>query len=183
MTMIVTGNFQTFADAEASRRRLMDQRFRRDDVSIFFLNPHGQHGRFPIGGDVYADTAAKPGGRGAIAGTVRGVSIGLLLGLLVYAIGHTPWWVPVATTLLGAYLGAFSGALARMRGRAEEGTGALSGTEHGVVLAAHVTESNATTAEEILRSTGAMSVERVDGEWRDGRWQDFDPTRRPDDRA
>ncbi|WP_186052984.1 hypothetical protein [Burkholderia gladioli] len=181
MAMIVTGNFHTFNDAENGRRRLLDRQFRRDDISIFFLNPSGQHGRFPIGGDVYADSAAEPGGRGAIAGTLRGVALGLLLGLVIYAIGHTPWWVPVATTLAGAYVGAFGGALSRMRGRAEEGTGTLERTEHGVVLAAHVDEANAGAAEEILRSTGALSVERCDGDWRDGRWRDFDPTRRPDE--
>ncbi|MEK6422978.1 MAG: hypothetical protein V4801_25600 [Burkholderia gladioli] len=180
MAMIVTGNFQTFDDAEATRRRLIERNFRREDVSVFFLNPRGQRARFPIGGDVYADSAAEPGGRGAILGAVRGLGIGLLVGLGIYTIGATPWWVPAATALAGAYLGALGGALSRMRGRAEEGTGTLARTEHGVVLAAHVNAGNAGVAEDVLRSTGAHPIEHCDGDWGDGRWRDFDPTRRPD---
>ena len=66
MAMIVAGRFTTFDEAEGGARHLYERAFGPDDVSIFFLNPGGQHARFPIGGDVYADSAAKPGGRGAM---------------------------------------------------------------------------------------------------------------------
>ena len=72
MAMIVAGRFTTFDEAEGGARHLYERAFGSDDVSIFFLNPAGQHARFPIGGDVYADTAAKPGGRGAMIGAIRG---------------------------------------------------------------------------------------------------------------
>jgi hypothetical protein len=109
--------------------------FGPDDVSIFFLNPGGQHARYPIGGDVYADTAAKPGGRGAMVGALRGMLIGVIVGLIAYAIGLRYWFVPVAGALAGAYLGAFGGALGRMRGEQAEGKGTLEQTESGVILA------------------------------------------------
>ncbi|CAB3756190.1 hypothetical protein B7G54_16185 [Burkholderia puraquae] len=183
MTMIVAGRFTTFDAAEGGARHLYERAFGSDDVSIFFLNPGGQHARFPIGGDVYADTAAKPGGRGAMIGAMRGLLIGVVAGLLVYAIGMRYWFVPAAGALAGAYLGAFGGALGRMRGERAEGKGALAQSETGVILAVRVVPDTATTAEDVLRATGATSIERVEGDWRDGEWSDFDPVRRPDEAA
>ncbi|MDI9653796.1 hypothetical protein QM306_36210, partial [Burkholderia cenocepacia] len=49
------------------------------------------------------------------------------------------------------------------------------------LLAARVTPDTATTAEDVLRATGAKSIERVEGDWQDGEWRDFDPVRRPDE--
>ncbi len=181
MAMIVTGSFPTFADADASRRLLIRRQFRRDDVSIFFLNPGLRHGRLPAGGDVFAEPGAPTGGHGALAGIARGLAVGLVFGLIAHAIVQMSWWVPVFAMLAGAYLGALGGALAHMRGWDDEGDGSARYAAYGgIVLAAHVDENNARMAEEILRGTGAMTVARCDGEWRDGRWHDFDPRRRPD---
>lgn len=99
MAMIVAGRFTTFDEAEGGARHLYERAFGPDDVSIFFLNPGGQHARYPIGGDVYADTAAKPGGRGAMVGALRGMLIGVIVGLIAYAIGLRYWFVPVAGAL------------------------------------------------------------------------------------
>ncbi|MGS0895384.1 hypothetical protein ACVBGC_23045 [Burkholderia stagnalis] len=181
MTMIVAGRFTTFDAAEGGARHLYERAFGPDDVSIFFLNPGGQHARFPIGGDVYADSAAKPGGRGAAVGALRGLLIGVVAGLIVYAAGWRAWFVPAAGALAGAYLGAFGGALGRMRGRRAEGSGVLARSDSGVILAARVTSGNVSTAEDVLRAIGATSIERVEGEWQDGEWRDFDPVRRPDE--
>ncbi|WP_343727760.1 hypothetical protein [Burkholderia seminalis] len=179
MAMIVAGRFTTFDEAEGGARHLYERAFGPDDVSIFFLNPGGQHARFPIGGDVYADTAAKPGGRGAMIGAMRGLLIGAAVGLVVYAVGVRYWFVPAAGALAGAYLGA----LGRMRGEPAEGKGTLARSETGVILAARVTPDTASTAEDVLRATGAHSIERVEGDWQDGEWRDFDPVRRPDEPA
>ncbi|KWH63555.1 hypothetical protein [Burkholderia anthina] len=181
MAMIVAGRFTTFDEAEGGARHLYERAFGPDDVSIFFLNPGGQHARFPIGGDVYADTAAKPGGRGAMIGAIRGLLIGVVAGLIVYAVGLRYWFVPAAGALTGAYLGAFGGALGRMRGEQAEGKGTLAQSETGVILAARVTPDTATAAEDVLRATGAKSIERVEGDWQNGEWRDFDPVRRPDE--
>ncbi|AOK31834.1 MULTISPECIES: hypothetical protein [Burkholderia] len=179
MAMIVTGRFTTFDEAEGGARHLYERAFGPQDVSIFFLNPGGQHARFPIGGDVYADTAAKPGGRGAVLGALRGLLIGVIAGMSVYALGLRYWFVPAAGALAGAYLGAFGGALGRMRGERSEGKGMLEKSETGVILAARVTPATAAAAEDVLRASGALSIECVEGEWQDGEWRDFDPVRRP----
>ncbi|MET5115280.1 hypothetical protein AAHH79_33445, partial [Burkholderia pseudomallei] len=68
MAMIVAGRFTTFEPAAAGARHLYPRDFGPDDVSVFLLNPSGQHARFPIGGDVYADSAARRGGSGAAYG-------------------------------------------------------------------------------------------------------------------
>ena len=180
MAMIVAGRFTTFDEAEGGARYLYERAFGPDDVSIFFLTPGGQHARFPIGGDVYADSAAKPGGRGAMIGAMRGLLIGVVAGLAAYALGVREWFVPAAGALAGAYLGALGGALGRMRGERVEGKGALAHSDTGVILAARVTPDTANAAEDVLRATGAMSIERVEGDWQDGEWRDFDPVRRPD---
>ncbi|KVE36505.1 hypothetical protein [Burkholderia sp. TSV86] len=179
MAMIVTGRFTTFDEAEGGARHLYERAFGPQDVSIFFLNPGGQHARFPLGGDVYADTAAKPGGRGAVLGALRGLLIGVIAGTSVYALGLRYWFVPAAGALAGAYLGAFGGALGRMRGECSEGKGTLEKSETGVILAARVTPATAAAAEDVLRESGALSIERVEGDWQDGEWRDFDPVRRP----
>lgn len=179
MAMIVAGRFTTFDEAEGGARHLYERAFGQDDVSIFFLNPGGQHARFPIGGDVYADTAAKPGGRGAMIGATCGLLIGFVAGLIVYALGARYWFMVASCALAGAYLGAFGGALGRMRGEQAEGKGTLAQSETGVILAARVTRDTANAAEDVLRATGAESIECVEGDWQDGRWRDFDPVRRP----
>ncbi|KVN02593.1 hypothetical protein [Burkholderia stagnalis] len=181
MAMIVAGRFTTFDDAQGSARCLYDRAFGQDDVSIFFLNPRGQHARFPIGGDEYADAAARPGGRGAMAGALRGLLAGGMVGLGVYALGWRDGLVPAIAALAGACVGVLGGALGGMRERAEEGAGPLESGDGGVMLAAHVTEASAETAEAVLRASGATSIERVDGDWQDGRWCDFDPVRRSGD--
>ncbi|RQR59969.1 hypothetical protein DIE18_16295 [Burkholderia sp. Bp9125] len=181
MAMIVAGRFTTFDDAQGSARCLYDRAFGADDVSIFFLNPGGQHARFPIGGDEYADPAARPGGRGAMVGALRGLLAGGMVGLGVYTLGWRDGLVPALAALAGAYVGALGGALERMRGRGAEGGETLENGDSGVILAAHVTEASAETAEAVLRATGATSIERVDGDWQDGQWCDFDPARRPGD--
>lgn len=74
-------------------------------------------------------------------------------------------------------------ALGRMRGEQAKGKGTLAHSESGVILAARVTATTAATAataEDVLRATGAESIERVEGDWQDGEWRDFDPVRRPD---
>ena len=46
-----------------------------------------------------------------------------------------------------------------------------------------VAPDTANTAEDVLRATGASSIERVEGDWQDGEWRDFDPVRRPGGRV
>lgn len=118
MTTIVAGRFTTFDAAEGSARKLHERAFGQDDVSIFFLNPAGQHARFPLGGDGYADSAAQPGGRGAMAGAVHGMLLGFGVGLIAYAAGWRFWYTPLALALAACISACW-----RARSRACEGGG------------------------------------------------------------
>ena len=68
MTDIVAGRFEQQTDAQAAVERLLRHGFRRDDVSSFFVNPPGQHARFPVGGDRNVSPGARGAGVAAISG-------------------------------------------------------------------------------------------------------------------
>lgn len=175
MAMIVAGRFTTFDQANLVASRLYDRSFRPSDVSVFFLNPTGQHAKFPIGGDVDADAAARPASRGAAQGVIAGGAFGLALGALLYVAIWRFWLVPVVGMMAGAYLGAFLGALRRMRSRERVSAKQAGMRDAGVILATHVSESTADTAIAVLRDAGAAEIEQANGVWEGGEWRDFDP--------
>lgn len=178
MAKIVAGRFTTFDQANLVASRLYDRAFRPTDVSVFFLNPTGQHARFPVGGDVDADAAARPAGKGAAQGVIAGGAFGLALGALLFVALWRFWLVPVVGMMAGAYLGAFFGALRRLRGRERVSAAQAGMRDAGVMLATHVDDSTADTAITVLRDAGAAEIEQADGVWEDGEWRDFDPTQR-----
>lgn len=179
MTDIVAGRFQQQTDAQAAVERLLGQGFRRDDVSSFFVNPPGQHARFPIGGDRNASPGTRGAGRAALAGAIIGAVLGFVFGL---AASHVYGFASaIAGAVAGAYLGMLAGALARMQDRKSPRTPGPEATEQvrhaGILVAAHApTPSSRDEAVRTLRSAGALDIERAHGEWRQGRWTDFDPT-------
>jgi hypothetical protein len=65
MSLIVAARFTTFPAAESAAERLFRAGFLQEDVSLFFVNPRGQHARFPIGGDENKDAAATDTPKGA----------------------------------------------------------------------------------------------------------------------
>jgi hypothetical protein len=178
MAKIVAGRFTTFDQANLVASRLYDRAFRTTDVSVFFLNPTGQHARFPLGGDVNADAAARPAGKGAAQGVIVGGAFGLALGVLLFVVLWRFWLVPVVGLMAGAYLGAFFGALQRLRGREQVSAAQAGMRDAGVMLATHVDDATADTAIAVLRDAGAAEIEEADGVWEDGEWRDFDPTQR-----
>ncbi|RKU05308.1 hypothetical protein C7H84_04070 [Burkholderia sp. Nafp2/4-1b] len=172
MDTIIAGCFSTLEQAERCAAQLRGHAVHRDDVKVFFLNPPGQHALFWLGGDVYADSAARPGGIGALAGVAIGAVVGLAGAALLYLGGLHSSHAWIGVPLVGGYVGALCGALSKMRGDAPECHGALN-CEHGVVLAAHVTRRTGTFAERTLRAAGASSIERVEGAWSKGEWTNF----------
>ena len=183
MAMIVAGRFTTFDQANLVARRLYDRAFRPTDVSVFFLNPTGQHATFPTGGDVDADAAARPAGKGAAQGVIAGGAFGLAVGALLFVIVWRFWLVPLVGMMAGAYLGAFLGALRRLRGRERVSAAQAGMRDAGVMLATHVSESTADTAISVLRDAGAAAIEQANGVWENGEWRDFDPRQRGNNAA
>jgi hypothetical protein len=180
MSSIIAGRFDSFARAETTASRLRAQGLPEEDLSLFYVNPPGQHGAYPIGGDHAADSGARKSGTGAIGGVVIGAAIGALAGAgMVAALSALP---PLSVLIvvfgvgLGAYLGSLAGALALARdGGRNPRTGQPPVRNAGVLRAAHVTHANDELVADLLRKGGAKDVERADGRWSEGRWIDFDP--------
>lgn len=189
MSLIIAGRFDTFAQAEAAAGQLFARGFAEDDVTLFFVNPAGQHGRFPLGGDVAVDAGTRKAGAGAGRGIVFGAIAGAVIGAVALALLQASVLVLALATGLGAYLGSLVGALSMTRdpdrvSNAPENVPdpnrqVKTERDAGVLLAVHVNPDTRETAAEVLRQAGAQDVERAYGRWSEGRWVDFDPLAPP----
>ena len=65
MSLIVAARFTTFPAAEDAAQKLFNAGFVEEDVTLFFVNPRGQHARYPIGGDTGTDPGAREAPKGA----------------------------------------------------------------------------------------------------------------------
>nr|WP_028210653.1 hypothetical protein [Paraburkholderia mimosarum] len=183
MSQIIAARFTTFDAADTARKRLLANQFVEEDVAEFFVNPSGQHARYPIGGDAYADPQARPAGIGATSGGALGAVVGAAVAaVLTFLVFHSVLVAAVAT-LVGLYIGTMIGALVLARGgrRADEPEAVPNSVPHeresGVMLAVHVNSAMQPRAIRVLRESNAQDIEIADGKWQDGRWADFDPTR------
>lgn len=183
MSTIIAGRFETFARAETTATRLRARGVRQDDLTMFYVNPPGQHGRYPIGGDEAADPAARKAGAGAGRGIAIGGAVGLGAGVCVLAAlrgtldMQPPSWVLALVLAFSAGVGAYIGSLVGALSRTAQGDVPV--RHAGVLLAAHVSADNTALVANELRQNGAQDVERAEGQWRDGRWEDFDPLSSP----
>jgi S-formylglutathione hydrolase FrmB len=182
MSLIVAARFTTFPTAEAAAERLFRAGFVEEDVSLFFVNPSGQHARFPIGGDHNKDAAATVAPKGAGLGVTIGAVAGAVVGVGIFTAFSAPVLVSAIAAGVGAYIGSLVGAMYKTRGG---GKGAHHVRAHheerdsGVLLAVHVTPDTQQMAAGLLRAAGGASIERATGRWQQGRWADFDPTQPP----
>ena len=183
MSRIIAARFTTFDAADTARKRLLANQFVQEDVAEFFVNPSGQHARYPSGGDAYADPQARPAGIGATSGGALGAVVGAAVAaVLTFLIFHSVLVVAIAT-LVGTYIGTLIGALVLTRGgkRADEPEPVPNSTPHeresGVMLAVHVNPAMQSSAIRVLQEANAKDIEIASGNWHDGRWADFDPTR------
>lgn len=181
MSLIVAARFDSFPEAEQAGRQLFGAGFAPEDVSIFFVNPAGQHDRYSLGGDQAVDPGARKTRRGAVAGAA-------LLGLAGALIGSVIWLYAGGSVLalllavgVGAYVGSLAGALAATRSAARaHRAGHTTGMRRaGVLAAVHVTRESEAVAARVLRDCGGKDVEKAEGRWREGDWTDFDPVAAP----
>jgi hypothetical protein len=179
MSLIVAGRFTTFADAEAAANRLFEAGFVQEDVTLFFVNPRGQHARFPIGGDRYVDPQAAQTTKGAGKGGGIGAVIGAVIGVALFSAFSSPFLVLIVAAGVGAYVGSLAGAMSHTRGggKMPESQVKHEARDSGVLVAVHVSPENQQEAARVLREAGSLEVERAHGRWQHGRWSDFDPTK------
>jgi hypothetical protein len=179
MSLIVAGRFNTFADAETAANRLFAAGFIQEDVTLFFVNPRGQHARFAIGGDQYADPEAARSGKGAGKGGAIGALIGAVIGVALFSAFSSPFLILVVAAGVGAYIGSLMGAMHHTSGggKVPEHRVPHESRDSGVLVAVHVSPDNQVEAARVLREAGSLEVERAHGRWQHGRWADFDPTK------
>jgi hypothetical protein len=185
MSTIIAGRFTTFAQAEGAAQRLSARGFLEEDVTLFYVAPSGQHARFGVGGDHDADAGARHASAGAGKGVTIGAVLGAIVGAAVFALFKAPIIVSAIAAGVFAYVGSLAGAMSHARsGKRAQATSpdnhgsanALDARQSGVLLAVHVSPETQADAATILLDCGGKEVERASGQWRQGKWADFDPT-------
>jgi hypothetical protein len=178
VTAIIAGRFQTFEQAEGVAKALVNADFKQEDVSVFYVNPPGQHDATPIGGDhIEADPGAEESTNEAATGAATGGAIGLAMGIAATAIPVVGPAVAVAAAGVGAYTGSLAGGLS---GAGENDESVPVPRQAGVLVAVRASDDHETQrAIEVLGTNGAQDMETADGTWRDGQWIDFNPVTPP----
>jgi hypothetical protein len=173
MTSIVAGRFETFEQAEGAVQALNNADIDQNDVSVFYVNPPGQHDATPSAGD-HAKSApdAMEGENTIVSGATVGGAIGLAMGIAA-AVPIVDAAIAVTAMGVGAYTGSFAGNL----NGAGEGEHAVPAPRRaGVLVAVSLTGNDAIErASRILSEQGGEDIELADGVLRDGQWIDFNP--------
>lgn len=179
MSTIIAGRFLQQTQIEHTIEELVRAGFGRDRISAFYVNPPGQHDSYPIGGDHAVSPGAHESDKGVAIGAATGAAVG---------VAATPFLGPVGTVtggLLGAHVGGLVGSLSKMKERgetgehAEDADNAAPVRHSGLLLAIAVDPDDSDHAANLLRSMGAMELERAEGTIENGDWIDFDPTATP----
>ena len=181
MSLIVAARFQTFDQAQAAAQSLFSAGFRDEDMHTFYVNIAGEHARYPMGGDRKVDPDSRGASTGAVIGAAAlGIVFALICAVIAWQIDPSAIAVTAAGGV-GAYIGALAGALwVTGRGRRLR-RGNWARDEHaevrqaGVLLALHVAPDQEGRAVALLREAGGVDVERANGRWMNGKWEDFDP--------
>jgi hypothetical protein len=181
MSLIVAARFITFSEAEHAAHKLFERGFIEEDVTLFFVNPRGQHARHPIGGDMDTDPGLAESTKGAGKGVTLGAVAGAVVGVAIFAAFQSPLLVSIIAAGVGAYIGSLVGAMshARRGGAVHRAVSHHESRDSGVLVAVHVNPDTQHMAAQTLRDAGGRDVERATGRWQKGRWADFDPTVTP----
>jgi len=175
MATIVSGTFLTFEEA---RQAALSLRALGNDPQLvveFYRSPDGHH--LPASEVSTAEDGqgeAHGAGAGAAAGAGVGAIVGVATGLLVGG---------ATGPLLGAAVGAYAGSVPGAMGGAEAGettAPAAPRRRGGPVVAIAVSGPESERAvRALLAAAGARQVEIAEGQFRDGKWPDYDPASVP----
>ncbi len=189
MATIIAGRVETQQRADDLMAQLQRRGIAADDMQAFYVNPPGQHGTYPIGGDMDADTGTEESGLGQASGIAAGAAAGLAAGAIAgAAIPPLAPIIAVAMAGVGAHVGGMAGALASTRTSAEEkhetetkapDADAVDMRRGGMTLAVRVDPANEQTVIDLLAAAAVEDLERAQGDWQDRQWVDFDPLAPP----
>lgn len=173
MSTIIAGMFANIDDANNTVDSLLRRGVEERDVTQFANGPPGQHAQFPIGGDENSD----PGAKHAHVSALTGAGIGAGTGAVIGAVVAGPPGGAVGAGI-GAYIGSLAGAMEGLDGKGSD--------KHplrrpaGVVIAVRVEDAgDEGRVIEVLKAENASHIEKAEGVWRNGQWEDFDPVEPP----
>lgn len=189
MATIIAARVETQQRADELMTQLKSHGVAADDMQAFYVNPPGQHGTYPIGGDVAVDTGTEESNIGQASGVAAGAAAGLAAGAIAgAAIPPLAPIIAVALAGVGAHVGGMAGALASTRTSHEErqetetstpDADAINMRRGGMTLAVRVDAANEKIVIDLLSAAAVEDLERAQGEWQDGQWVDFDPLAPP----
>lgn len=177
MATIIAGGFDVYSKTQAAVQRLRDAGIAEDNLCEFRINPAGEHDQTPIGGDRNESPGAKHADRGAGKGAAIGAAIGTAAGVVA-----TPLLGPagiVAGAGVGGYTGSLMGSLGEVSDEVQPDHEDVRPAEAMVAVNADGAGIGEDEIVRIFEECGAQQVERAEGIWADGEWQDFDPVSRP----
>jgi hypothetical protein len=177
MATIIAGGFDVYSKTQAALQRLREAGVAEDNLCEFRINPAGEHDQTPIGGD----RNESPGARDADKGAGKGAAVGAVIGTAAGVVA-TPLLGPagiVAGAGVGGYTGSLVGSLGEVSDEPQTGHDDVRPAE--AMVAVNIDGGRVPEAEvvRIFEECGARQVERAEGLWADGEWQDFDPVSRP----
>ena len=208
MKTLIVGRFARYDQGETAVNAFQQAGFSVNEMSLFYINPLGQHDLHSLGGDEDESAGTHDAGASAVAGAVGGVGVGSLLGLVAL-----PVLGPVGPLLgaaVGAYTGSFIGALGGMKQSEEAATEItadnpknlppaesailrdaeidstasdateVSPRQPGVMLAVAVATAEQRADAETIMGRYAFQTEQSQGDLRNGDWIDFDPLATPE---
>jgi len=189
MATIIAARVETQQRADELMTQLQSRGVAANDMQAFYVNPPGQHGTYPIGGDVAVDTGTEESSLGQASGVAAGAAAGLAAGAVAgAAIPPLAPIIAVALAGVGAHVGGMAGALASTRPSHEEkqetetstpDADAVNMRRGGMTLAVRVDPANEKTVINLLSAAAVEDLERAQGDWQDGQWVDFDPLAPP----
>lgn len=189
MATIIAARVETQQRADELMAQLRSRGIAIGDMQAFYVNPPGQHGTYPIGGDVDADTGTEESRLGQASGVAAGAAAGLAAGAVAgAAIPPLAPIIAVALAGVGAHVGGMAGALASTRTSHEEkheterktpDSDAVDMRRGGMTLAVRVDRGNEKSVIDVLKAAAVEDLERAEGVWQDGQWVDFDPLSPP----
>jgi hypothetical protein len=186
MKTLIAGRYEQQTEAENAWRDFLRAGFSAREMSLFYVNPQGQHALYPVGGDEDESAGTHEAKSGAVRGAVGGVGAGTLVGAATIPVLGPAG--PLMGAAVGAYTGALVGALKNMEEDAEEGSdavpdrnapGAEPPRKAGLMLAVAVASPAEREAAVDIHGMRAQSVEEAEGVLQNGDWIDFDPLAPP----
>lgn len=178
MSTILVARFQLQEEAEDVARQLLKRGYQQQAMTIFYLNPSGQHALYPLGGDRDKSPGAEETDIGGVKGASVGALVGASLGAVVAPLGGVVS-VPLGT-LAGAHIGGLVGSLVSTEEDSPPARNIRQSRVAGMRLA--VALHSAQQEQEVsnlMQAMQAQDIEQTSGEIIGGQWQDFDPLSEP----